>query len=138
MDILKKYRWKVINTTVLLISTVVYCWSIMYWQTVCIGQDACSFNFMTGVLLPVKSAALFLCINFFVFLFLPQSYFRRYITRWFWWLFLIAFVVAAITEPVAGSMVGFDRDLVVKGLGISLVAQAFLFVVLTLYKKRKA
>ena len=132
---LKLNKWRVTNAILFLVCVTSYVGTELYWNSVCHG-GGCNLNFIDSFLSPVNVMGLFLAITFLIFLFLPQAYFKRYFTHWFWWLFLIAFVIAAATEPIAGSMIGFDRDGVVQGLGVILLVHALLFSGVTYYKNR--
>lgn len=135
MNLIKKHKWKVCNILLVAISSATYLYVELYWQSVCLS-GGCDVSFMEGVLSSVQLASLILSITFAVFLFLPFAYFKRYLTVWFWWLFILAYSIAASTAPVGGSILAFDRSqavLILGGLGF---LQAVYFIY-SFHKKKK-
>jgi hypothetical protein len=135
MNPIKKHKWKVCNILLVVTGSAVYLYVELYWQSVCLG-GRCNVSFMEGALSSVQYASLFLSIIFALFLFLPTAYFKRYLTVWFWWLFILGYSIAAATAPVGGSILAFNRSqavLILSGLGF---LQAVYFVY-SFHKKKK-
>ncbi len=110
--------WRIINILLILVSTAVFVFSYYYLSKVCLQPGDCQSLSRRGILSPLQNASLFLVAIFSFFLFFPQAYLKRYLLRYFWWLFLLGYTFVAATAPVGGSIVALDRTQAVNILGI--------------------
>ena len=133
----RKNKWKVLNLIMFCAGILTYFISNTYWDMVCVKGD-CVPGFIDAFLSPVRFFGVVIAVIFSIFIFLPQEYFKCYLTHWFWWIFLLLLPVVLATKPVGGSVVGFDRDFTVLILGGLGLLQAIIFIVIHYFKKRKS
>jgi hypothetical protein len=136
MNLIKKHKWKVFNLFLLILGIIAIFVSMYSAAEICLETGDCQNFSRRGVWLPVQNMGIALSLIFFIFLLFPVSYFKRYLTVWFWWLFILAYSIAASTAPVGGSILAFDRSqavLILGGLGF---LQAVYFIY-SFHKKKK-
>jgi len=132
-----KNKWKMLNTSLLFAGLILAIISTFYLTEVCLMIGDCVNYTRRGTWIPLQYSGAFLAFIAIIFLFFPAKYFKRYIIVWFWWLFILAFSIAAATEPLGSSIISFDRSQTVLALGILAIIQAFLFIYITRRKNNK-
>lgn len=132
----RKTKWKILNLVLIAISLAIYIGIELYWQYTCVSGN-CSVNFMEGTLSSLKVMSVTLFVIFLSFVMFPAKYFKRYITVWFWWLFILALSIAVATDPIGDSIISFNRSQVVLALGVIGVFQAIFFLYRTKKKAKK-
>jgi len=74
-------RYKFINLTLVVLVGMVWLYTVYYYRSGLCAEN-CSFEFMAGVLDPIKVASLYLLPTLGLFIPLPSHYFRQ----WLWYI----------------------------------------------------
>lgn len=129
--------WRVANILLLAVSSAIIIFSYYYLSEVCLQPGDCQNLSRRGILSPLQNASLFLAAIFSVFLFFPQAYLKRYLLRYFWWLFLLGYTFVVATDPVGGSIMALDRTQTVNILGILGLILTAMFLLLSYRTQKK-
>lgn len=124
----KIYSWKLVNILFTLIGLSSILLANYYLKNICLEVGDCANYSRRGFWLPLIELGTIISIIGTMFVFFPETYFKHYIKRWFWWMFTIAYVITAATKPVGSNIGAFDRSQVVIGLGVIGLVLTLIFI----------